>query len=109
MICKICQKEFIPNKYHSNQQVCPQPECQKMRQIQNIREWRKKNPDYFKSLGQEAAWQEKRRRYNRLWKSLNKGNLKVYEQINKEQRREYMREYMKRYRILRSDVNRDKI
>jgi len=109
MICKICQREFIPNKYHFNQQVCSQSACQRIRQIQNIREWRRKNPDYFKCLGQESVWQEKRRRYNRLWKSLNKKNLKEYEQLHQEQRREYMREYMKRYRQQASNVNRDKI
>jgi hypothetical protein len=98
MICKICQAEFKPNKYHPNQQVCPNPECQKKRQLENLKQWRRKNADYFKCLGQEKAWQDKRHRYNTLWKSANKESLKEYEQLHKEQRREYMREYMRRYR-----------
>lgn len=66
--------------------------------MQNLKDWRQKNPDYFKCLGQEPAWQEKRKRYNRLWKETNKERLKEYEGAHKEQRREYMREYMRHYR-----------
>lgn len=98
MRCKICQNEFVPNKYHPHQQICSQPACQRARQIQNEREWRLKNPDYFKSRGQEAAWRRIRQRYNKLWSSTHKDYLKKYEASHKEQRREYMREYMRRYR-----------
>ena len=94
----ICQNEFDPNKYHPGQRVCQDLQCQKQRQNQNQRQWRAQNPDYFKSLGQEAALREKRLRYGRLWKSLNKDYIKEYENSHKAQRREYMREYMRRYR-----------
>lgn len=98
MICQICQKDFSPSKYRPKQQVCSNPECQRERQRRNQQEWRGKNPDYFKCLGQEQAWQEKRRRYNRLWKEANKEYITAYELAHKEQRREYMREYMRKYR-----------
>ena len=98
MNCKICNKEFTPNKYRPNQRVCASPTCQRTRQIQNQKEWRARNPDYFKCLGQGSAWQDKRRRYNRLWKSANKEYVKTYETDHKEQRRAYMREYMRKYR-----------
>lgn len=98
MRCKICQKEFIPSKYRPQQQVCSVPECQNLRQIQNLSEWRRKNPDYFKSLGQDFAWQESRRRYSKLWKASHKEYSKDQGERYREQRREYMREYMRRYR-----------
>lgn len=98
MRCKICQKEFIPSKYQPKQQICSQPECQKLRQIRNLRAWRLKNPDYFKSRGQDGAWQGIRQRYNRLWRKSHKNYLKDYENAHKKQRREYMREYMRKYR-----------
>ncbi|HRZ14062.1 MAG TPA: hypothetical protein P5110_01000 [Candidatus Omnitrophota bacterium] len=98
MVCKLCGNEFQPSKYHANQQVCGSAECQKTRQLQNQKEWRQRNPDYFKCLGQEQAWKEKRRRYNRLWKVTHQDFLKDYDQDHKEQRREYMRGYMRRYR-----------
>ena len=98
MRCRICQNEFIPSKYRPQQQVCPRPGCQRARQIQNERQWRVKNPDYFKSLGQGSAWQEVRKRYSQLWKSTHKDYLKEYAENRKEQRREYMREYMRAYR-----------
>ena len=107
MRCKICQNEFILNKYHPQQQVCSQPECQKTRQIQNEKEWRMRNPDYFKCLGQESAWRESRHRYSKLWKTTHKDYAQQYEENHKLQRREYMREYMRRYRKAGS-VNGDK-
>lgn len=98
MRCKICQNEFIPSKYRPHQQVCSQPECQRIRQIQNERAWRAKNPDYFKCLGQESAWKETRHRYIRLWKTTHEDYQRAYEHSHQPQRREYMREYMRRYR-----------
>lgn len=98
MRCKICQNKFIPNKYHPQQQVCSQPECQRIRQIQNEREWRTKNPDYFKCLGQESAWQETRHRYIRLWKADHKEYQQKYDQGHQQNRQQYMREYMRKYR-----------
>jgi hypothetical protein len=107
MRCKICQNEFTPSKYRPGQQACSRPECQKARQVQNERAWRQKNPDYFKSQGQEVSWQQKRRRYSYLWKKTHPNELKIYAQNRKEKRREYMREYMRRRRLTLA-VNRSK-
>jgi len=98
MLCRICQKEFEPNKYRPNQKVCSRLECQKKRQIQNGKEWRARNPDYFKYLDQESAWKDKRKRYNKLWKATHQQELKEYQQTRRQQRQEYMREYMRNYR-----------
>jgi len=98
MKCSICNNEFSPSKYRPSQQVCSSPACQRQRQLLNQKQWRLKNPDYFKCLGQEPAWQDKRRRYNQLWKAANKEYIKAYENEHKDQRREYMREYMRKYR-----------
>jgi len=98
-LCRICQKEFIPDKYHAQQQVCSRPECQKQRQIQNQREWRIKNPEYFKSLEQDPAWRKYRQRYTKLWKTSHKDHLKDYAERHKQERLEYMRGYMRRYRL----------
>jgi len=98
MQCKICKNEFIPTKYRPKQQICSRPACQRLRQIQNERTWRQKNPDYFKYLGQNSAWQEVRRTYNKLWRQTHKDELKSYEKTHQEERREYMRQYMRTYR-----------
>lgn len=98
MQCKICKQEFKPSKYRPDQQVCSRPECQKKRQIQNERDWRARNPEYFKYFDQESAWKDKRKRYNKLWKTTHNKELKEYEDSHKEQRKEYMREYMRNYR-----------
>ena len=102
MICKICQREFNPSKYRPKQQVCSASECQSKRQLENEKAWRLKNPDYFKCLGQDNAWKEKRYRYSRLWKATRSGRLKEYSQAQQEQRREYMRGYMREYRQARN-------
>jgi len=97
----------MPNKYHPNQQVCSQPECQRIRQVQNEKDWRIRNPEYFKCLGQESSWRHNRHRYTKLWKATHKDYLKEYENNHKEQRKEYFREYMRHYRE-EKNVNRDK-
>lgn len=102
MQCKICKNEFIPNKYHPNQQVCSNLKCQRIRQIQNQREWRLRNPDYFKCRGQEPSWIKHRHIYIKLWKNMHKDSLKEYSQKHKYKRREYMREYMRRYRLTKN-------
>ncbi len=98
MRCIICQNEFVPNKYHPRQQVCLRSDCQKARQLNNERDWRGENPDYFKSLGQESYWKEVRQRYSKLWRVNHKDYLKSYEKAHQKERREYMRNYMRRYR-----------
>ena len=100
MYCKICNKEFKPNKYHPNQRVCPDSVCQHKRQIQNIRQWRAKNPEYFKCRDQEEFWRKNRRNYSRSWRMAHKDYLREYSRSHREERREYMREYMRRYRAI---------
>lgn len=107
MRCKICQNEFVPNKHRPKQQICSRPECQKQRQTENERQWRLKNPDYFKSLGQEAFWRQRRAQYSRIWKKRHKKHLKEYAEKRKKERQEYMRNYMAKYRLARN-VNREK-
>lgn len=101
MICKICKKEFSPNKYHPYQEVCSSPKCQHIRQILNERDWRINNPEYFKCRDQDGAWRNYRREYTREWRRAHNKYLKEYERSHAEQRREYMREYMRRYRAAR--------
>ncbi len=98
MLCKFCQNEFTPSKYRPKQQVCSRPECQRLRQLQNEKDWRLRNPDYFKCLGQESSWRADRHRYTRLWKAMHGVGIRAYEKANQKPRREYMREYMRRYR-----------
>ena len=110
MLCRICQNEFQPNKYRPQQQVCSKLECQKARQIQNLRDWRLKNPAYFKSLDQDTSWRESRYRYSRLWKATHKEYLQEYEKSHNDQRKEYMRDYMRERRKANptTPVNRSK-
>ena len=103
MRCKICKNEFIPNKYHPNQQVCTRPECQHLRQIHNGRDWRSRNLEYFKCRGQEAFWRANRHRYSQQWRKEHKEYLGDYQRNHRQQRREYMREYMRRYRAIRRE------
>lgn len=63
-----------------------------------MKDWRIKNPDYFKWLGQDVVWQESRKHYNKLWRTTHKEYIKLYEKNKKELRREYMREYMRKKR-----------
>ena len=101
MRCKICSRKFTPNKYHPHQQVCSRPECQHLRQIINEKDWRIRNPEYFKCRGQEYSWRDSRYKYTKKWRETHKAYLKEYGRAHRKQRREYMREYMRRYRASR--------
>ena len=46
--CVICGTAFTPNKYRPNQNVCSSLECQYQRQLNNMKKWRDRNPNYFK-------------------------------------------------------------
>ena len=97
--CEICQKPFIPNKYRPNQQICSSVECQYQRQLENMSEWRRRNPNYFKyKEAQDASWKETCRHRSLDWRKKHKEYLKLYRDAHKERHRNYMREYMKEYR-----------
>lgn len=75
-ICRICKREFIPDKYHPNQEVCSNPECQHKRQLENQRNWRLRNPDYFKYKRRKTAWEKKRAQYLKAWREAHKDYFK---------------------------------
>lgn len=98
-ICKICGNNFMPNKYRPNQEVCSSVECQYQRQLQNMAEWRKRNPDYFRyKETRDKTWKEACRQRSLEWRRRHKEYLKLYREAHKSRHREYMREYMRKYR-----------
>ncbi|MGB2705246.1 MAG: hypothetical protein WBC74_00050 [Candidatus Omnitrophota bacterium] len=97
--CQICGKPFIPNKYRPNQEICSSVECQYQRQLENMSQWRKRNPNYFKyKEAEDASWKETCRHRSLDWRKKHKEYLKLYRDAHKERHRNYMREYMKEYR-----------
>jgi len=102
-ICQICKKWFMPNKYRPNQAVCSNLECQYQRQLNNMKKWREKNPEYFKYREkQDESWRETCRERARRWRDKHKDYLKLYRQEFKEHHRIYMRMYMREYRKRKS-------
>lgn len=83
-ICKICGKEFTPDKYHPRSMVCPKKKCQYSRQLESQRKWRKRNPKYFTYKNIDDPWAIKREQYLRKWR---------------EEHPDYFREYNKNRRI----------
>ena len=97
--CLFCNSAFLPNKYSPRQKVCSSPECQKKRQLESMRAWRKKNPNYFKydeSKGLE--WLQMQRRRSKLWRDKNPEKVRSYRSAHSQEYRQYMREYMRQYR-----------
>jgi len=82
-LCEICGKEFIPDKYHPYQKVCSSPECQHRRQLKNQRDWRKKNPHYFKYKEKKTEWERKRAQYLKIWRETHKDYFKQYRKNSK--------------------------
>lgn len=103
--CLYCQTAFTPNKYAPRQKVCSNADCQKKRQLESMRSWRKKHPNYFKydeSKGQE--WIQMQRRRSKVWREKNPDKVRAYRQAHGTEYRDYMREYMRRYRQKKRDA-----
>ena len=97
--CIYCGASFSPNKYSPRQKVCSSTECQKKRQLESMRLWRTKNPNYFKyDESKGAAWIETQRRRSKLWREKNPDKVRSYRQAHSEEYRSYMRDYMRKYR-----------
>ena len=105
-ICKICGKEFLPNKYRRNQEICSSLECQYKRQLENMKKWRGQNPDYFKTREmQDATWKEACKKRSKSWRERHLEYLKLYRQEHKDEHRTYMKEYMREYRKKKKQIN----
>jgi recombinational DNA repair protein (RecF pathway) len=75
--CIYCGTAFAPNKYSPKQKVCSNTECQKKRQLESMRVWRKNHPNYFK---------------------YDESKVRSYRQAHSDEYRAYMRQYMRQYR-----------
>ena len=103
--CNKCGSVFIPNKYRPNQDVCSNIECQYQRQLENMKRWRDKNPNYFKyKEEQDNSWKETCRQRSLQWREKHHEYLKLYRDAHKKRHREYMRDYMRKYRKKKKDL-----
>ncbi len=103
--CKICGRQFVPSKYRPFQGACNDIVCQRERQRQNIKDWRLKNPDYFKyAAGTDPTYRDMIRQKHREWRKSHPSRLQEYRLRYKEKTREYMREYMKKYRLKKKNI-----
>jgi len=102
--CKICGRPFLPNKYRHNQQICSSIECQYQRQLDNMKKWRGKNPNYFKykEIG-DKSWKETCRERSLEWRKKHQEYLKLYREAHKDRHKDYMRDYMRQYRKKKKD------
>jgi hypothetical protein len=79
--------------------ACSNLECQYKRQLGNMKNWRSRNPNYFKYKEvKDATWKDSCRERARKWRHTHLEYLKLYRQEHKEAHREYMRKYMREYR-----------
>jgi len=98
-MCALCKKWFMPNKYRPNQEICSNLECQYKRQLENMKRWRNKNPNYFKYREvKDTTWKETCRERARKWRHSHLEYLKLYRQEHRKAHRDYMKKYMREYR-----------
>ena len=98
-LCLFCNTAFTPNKYSPRQKVCAAAECQKKRQLDSMKVWRKKNPNYFKyDESKGAEWLQTQRQRSKLWRDKNPNKVKSYRLAHSQEYRQYMRSYMRQYR-----------
>ena len=98
-LCVYCNASFPPNKYSPRQKVCSNPECQKKRQLESMRAWRKKHPNYFKyDETKGSEWLQTQRRRSKQWRDKNPEKVRSYRLSHSQEYRVYMRDYMRQYR-----------
>ena len=98
-LCKVCGKPFLSNKYRPNQTVCSSLECQYQRQLENMKKWRGRNPNYFKyKESQDSSWRETCRQRSLEWRKKHQEYLKLYREEHRDRHRSYMKNYMRDYR-----------
>ena len=68
--CCCCGRVFIPNKrLGDRQKTCGRANCKKKRNRENQRNWRRKNPEYFRGRYDETkAWLERNPGYLKQWR-----------------------------------------
>lgn len=83
--CRYCQQSFSPNRFHLNQQVCVQPECQ---------QHRRRNYQVHKRAT-DSEYQQTCRESQKKWRNAHPGYQKAYRQThpqsasrNRQQQRE---------------------
>ncbi|OGW84654.1 MAG: hypothetical protein A2987_02675 [Omnitrophica bacterium RIFCSPLOWO2_01_FULL_45_10] len=97
--CTICGKPFLANKYRPNQVICSSLECQYQRQLNNMKSWRGKNPNYFRYReARDTSWKETCKQRSLDWRKRHEEYLKLYREEHRERHRNYMRDYMREYR-----------
>lgn len=98
-VCIYCKSAFTPNKYSPRQKICASAECQKKRQLDSMRQWRERNPNYFKyDESKGPVWLEAQRRRSKQWREKNPEKVRAYRENHSTEYRQYMKEYMRRYR-----------
>ncbi len=97
--CIYCSSTFSANKYSPRQKVCSNPECQKKRQLESMKVWRERNPNYFKyDESKGLVWLETQRKRSKVWRAKNPDKVKAYRQAHTGEYRQYMKDYMRQYR-----------
>ena len=97
--CVICGSVFAPNKYSPRQKTCSGGDCQRKRQLDSMRRWRERNPNYFKyDESKGVEWLEAQRNRSKVWRQRNPEKVRAYRDTHKDDYRLYMREYMRQYR-----------
>ena len=76
-VCKYCGKLFTPDpRVGDRQKCCGSPSCKAERKKEANRNWRKKNPEYFKG---------RYKSYLKPWLEKHPGYLKAYRRRKKSQ------------------------
>jgi hypothetical protein len=76
--CIVCNKKFVPDKWHPNQKVCFNDSCKVEHRKELLKKWRSKYSDYFLNRTDNLELMRKWRKDNPLYyKNYRKGNLKI--------------------------------
>jgi len=95
--CIICGRYFKPKPFAYSQKVCSRKSCREKRKRDNFQNWKKINPDYYKTKNEgnfSEYWRERRK----IYRKKNPNCMKNWRKYNRNKYRDYMKKYMKTYR-----------
>jgi len=83
-ICAYCQQEFVPSRYHPDQQVCSSKECQRRRRTDYHRRKLEDDPLYREQcLDSQRKWRERNREYIKRYLSKRRNKKPSESEISK--------------------------
>lgn len=96
--CVICGRYFSPKPCAYRQIVCSRKKCKAIKRKINFKNWKNKNPDYYKTK-KEKVLSDYWKRRAKTFRENHPEYIRNWTMQNRNKRRIYIKKYMREYRL----------